>query len=234
MEALLDFACGPLFRFCFAVMVLGLLRVLILDLINLRQAYRRAGDKSVPWKRTIVKSLEWFVPVKRVFNNRPLYSLFSILFHVGLLLVPIFLVAHVRLWPQVVSDWWPALPKFWSDLMAITTIIFALLLLLGRWLSRASSALSRKQDYLWPVLLLIPFVTGLICAQTSVNPKGYQISMLLHALSGNLIFILIPFTKIAHCVLMPMSQFVAAIAWKFPPKTDEAVCATLNKKGAKV
>jgi nitrate reductase gamma subunit len=234
MEAILDFARGPLFRFCFVVMVLGLLRLVILDLINLRQAYKRAGDKTVPWKRTVVKSIEWLVPVRRVFHNRPFYSLFSILFHIGLLLVPIFLFAHVNLWPAVVSSWLPTLPKLWADLLTITTIVFALALFFGRWISKSSSALSRKQDYLWPLLLLIPFITGLICAQTAVGPQGYQLAMLFHVLSGDLILLLIPFTKIAHCVLMPMSQFVAALAWKFPAETDEAVSATLNKKGAPV
>ena len=234
MEAILDFARGPLFRFCFTVMVLGLLRLVILDLVNLRQAYKRAGDKTVPWKRMVVKSIEWLVPVRRVFHNRPLYSLFSILFHVGLLLVPIFLFAHVNLWPAVVNSWWPTLPKLWADLLTITTIVFALALFFGRWISKPSSALSRKQDYLWPLMLLIPFVTGLICAQTAVGPQGYRLAMLFHVLTGNLILLLIPFTKIAHCVLMPMSQFVAALAWKFPAETDEAVCTTLNKKGAPV
>lgn len=234
MEAILDFARGPLFRFCFAVMVLGLLRLLILDLINIRHAYKIAGDKVIPWKRTVIKSLEWFVPIRRVFNVRPLYSLFSILFHVGLLLVPLFLMAHVRLWPTLVSSWWPTLPKAWADILTISTIVFAVLLLFGRWLSKSSSFLSRKQDYLWPLILLVPFVTGMICAQTAVGPQGYRLAMLFHVLSADLILLLIPFTKIAHCVLMPMSQFVAAVAWKFPAETDEAVATTLNKKGAPV
>ena len=49
-----------------------------------------------------------------------------------------------------------------------------------------------------------------------------------------LIFMLLPFTKIAHCVLMPYSQIINGLAWRFPADTDEAVCTTLNKKGAPV
>jgi len=82
--------------------------------------------------------------------------------------------------------------------------------------------------------LLIPFVTGFVCAHLSVNPKIYQSFMLMHVLSADLIFILIPFTKIAHCVLMPLSQIVCTIAWKFPPDTDDAICTTLNKKGVRI
>jgi len=83
-------------------------------------------------------------------------------------------------------------------------------------------------------LLLIPFVTGFVCANLNVDPKSYQFFMLMHVLSGDLIFILIPFTKIAHCVLMPLSQVVCTLAWKFPPKTDEDICTTLNKKGVPI
>jgi hypothetical protein len=58
--------------------------------------------------------------------------------------------------------------------------------------------------------------------------------MLIHILSADLIFILIPFTKIAHCVLMPFSQIICTLAWKFPPNTDEDIAITLNKKGVPV
>ena len=61
-----------------------------------------------------------------------------------------------------------------------------------------------------------------------------RLTLLVHVLSAELIFILIPFTKIAHCVLMPLSQFISNLAWKFPANTDEDVCTTLNKKGAPV
>jgi nitrate reductase gamma subunit len=58
--------------------------------------------------------------------------------------------------------------------------------------------------------------------------------MLVHVLSGELIFVLLPFTKIAHCVLMPLSQLVSTLAWKFPARVDEDVAETLDKKGAPV
>ncbi|MFZ5981755.1 MAG: hypothetical protein ACOYVF_14115 [Candidatus Zixiibacteriota bacterium] len=68
----------------------------------------------------------------------------------------------------------------------------------------------------------------------TVSPAVYEYSMLIHILSAELLFILLPFTKIAHCVIMPLSQFIITVAWRFPDKTDEAVCTTLNKKGAPV
>ncbi len=234
MDALLDFARGPLFRFSFAILVLGLLRILILDIWGIIEALRKTDDKKIPWKLVSIRTLEWFVPVRKVFSNRPIYSSLSILFHVGLLLVPIFLYAHISLWKGTVGFGWPALPKLWADILTLLAIGTALALFTGRIISKTSSFLSRKQDYLWPLILVIPFLTGFICANAGVSPVLYRICMLTHILSAEIIFVLIPFTKIAHCIIMPLSQLVATIAWKFPPETDEAVCTTLNKKGAPV
>jgi nitrate reductase gamma subunit len=234
MDGILDFARGPLFRFSFAILVFGLLRILALDLYGAYEAYRRAGDKTLPWRLITRRSFQWFFPVNRVFRNRPFYSVFSIVFHIGLLLVPIFLFAHVQLWQKTIGISWPSLPKVWADWLTACTVVFAVALFIGRVLSRSSSFLSRKQDYLWPLVLIVPFVTGFICANANIGPNGYRLAMLIHVLSANLIFTLIPFTKIAHCVLMPLSQFISNLAWKFPANTDEDICTTLNKKGAPV
>jgi nitrate reductase gamma subunit len=234
MNAVLDFARGPMFRFTFAVMILGLLRILILDVLAAIEAYRRAGDKKIPWKLVLRRSLEWFIPVNRVFHNRPVYSLFSVLFHVGLILAPIFLYAHIQLLAGGIGISWTALPEIAVDVLTVSTVVFALLLFVGRVSKRTSSFLSRRQDYFWPLLLSIPFITGFVCANLGVGPTTYRIFMLIHVLSAELIFVLIPFTKIAHCVLMPLSQLICTLGWKFPPETDDKICTTLGKKGAPV
>ncbi len=234
MDALLDFARGPFFRFSFAIMALGLLRVIVLDLLGAYDAYRKAGEKDLPWGLIISRSLQWFIPINRVFKYRPIFSSISILFHVGLLLVPVFLFAHVHLWKQAIGFGWFTLSKEWADWLTILTIASGIALFIGRVFTRSSSFLSRFQDYLWPLLLLVPFISGYVCANLTISPKLYQLLMLTHVLSAELIFILMPFTKIAHCVLMPLSQFVSNLAWKFPADTDDAICTTLNKKGAPV
>jgi nitrate reductase gamma subunit len=231
LDAILDFAGGPLFRVSFALMILGLLRILVLDILGLVEAYSKAGDKSVPWSSAIKKTINWLLPFNRAAKSRPLYSLFSILFHVGLILVPIFLFAHVELWRRSLGFGWITLSKAWADILTVTTIVSGILLLVGRAASRESRFISRKQDYLWPPLLIIPFISGFLCANAALSPEVYQVSMLIHILSGELIFVLLPFTKIAHCVIMPLSQFIIAVAWRFPPDTDEDIVITLNKKG---
>jgi nitrate reductase gamma subunit len=215
-------------------MLLGLARLILLDIWSAYTAYRKAGDKTMPWKLLISRGLEWLFPVKRIAQNRPVYSIFSILFHIGLLIVPIFLFAHVQLWKQSIGISWFTIPYDLALWLTACTILFAIALLVGRLFNKSSSFISRKQDYLWPLLLLIPFVSGFVCAHLNISAGAYSFFMLIHILSADLIFILIPFTKIAHCVLMPFSQIICTLAWKFPPNTDEDIAITLNKKGVPV
>lgn len=234
MEALLDFARGPLFRVTFAIMVLGLLRVLILDLWSAMEAYRKAGDKRMHWRYILKRSTEWYFPIRRIGRSRPIYSLISVTFHIGLILVPIFLWEHVLLWRDVISFEWWTLSKPVADFLTITTMAAAFLLFVGRAFTRASSYISRKQDFLWPLMLLVPFGFGYVCANVNLHASTYTLFMLIHVLSAELIFILMPFTKIAHCVLMPISQVITNVAWKFPARTDEDVRITLDREGTPV
>lgn len=234
MESLLEFARGPLFRISFAIMLLGLWRILFLDLWGVYKAYQKAGNKKMPWKLIFDRTLQWLFPIKRFTNNRHVYSIFSIIFHIGLLVVPIFLFAHINLWKISLGISWPAIPYWWAFGLTLCVIAAGLYMFISRLASKPMHFMSRGQDYLWLLLLLIPFVTGFTCANLNVSPATYQFFMLVHVLSGDLIFILIPFTKIAHCVLMPFSQVVDAVAWKFPPNTDKEINLTLNKKGVTI
>ncbi len=234
MQEILDFCRGPLFRFSFLLMVFGLLRILVLDIWQALIAWRRAGDKRLAWKSATVNTLHWLFPIKKTFTRKPVYSLVSILFHVGLITVPIFLAAHITLWHESTGIRWWAMPHSLADWLTISTIVFALTLFAWRVLSRDARFLSRSQDYLWPILLSIPFITGYACVNTALSARAYEFSMLLHVLSANLIFVMIPFSKIAHCVIQPLSQFMLALAWKFPARIDDKIATTLKKKGAPV
>jgi nitrate reductase gamma subunit len=228
VEAWIQFGRGPLFRLAFAVMALGLLRIVVLTVIGVVEAYRRNADKIVNWREVVRQTLAWLIPVRRLWRKRPLYSSVSLLFHVGLLLVPIFLAAHVLLWKRGTGFSWPALPQSAANILTLVVIASAAALFLGRVFDSRARTLSRPQDYAWPLLLAIPFATGYVCSNLTLSPKGYDALLFVHLYSAALIMLLMPFTKIAHCVLAPLSQVVTAIAWKFPAGAGDRVIATLG------
>jgi len=230
LEAFIDFAKGPLFRLSLAIMILGLIRLVLLTIYGAIKANWRAGDKTLRWGYIIRYTLYWVFPVNKVFKQRPVYSIISMLFHAGLILVPIFLFSHNQLWEKSLGITWFALSKNLADILTVTTIVTGVMLLLFRLDSKESRFLSRKQDYLWLILLIIPFVTGFLAANGGLNPIHYRFCMLLHFLSADLIFLLIPFTKIAHCVLFPFSQLVSAQGWRFPANYGYDVAKTLERE----
>ena len=230
MNAWIEFGRGPLFRLCFTLMILGLARIVILTIIGMVEAYRRNEDRIVNWKELINKTFAWLFPITRLLRKRPVYSLVSFLFHIGLILVPLFLAAHVLLWKKSVGFAWSAIPQSLADYLTLTAIIGGLLLFLMRALYGPARAISRKQDYIWPLLIIVPFLTGYICVNCAVSPAVYRWIMLIHIFSANLIMVMIPFTKIAHCILMPFSQLVTGIGWKFPRGAGDKVIENLGFK----
>jgi nitrate reductase gamma subunit len=230
LESILDFARGPLFRISFAIMVLGLARNVFLALWGVAVSYYQAGNKDVPFKAILKRTFNWIVPFKQLYRVRPTYSIISFIFHIGLILVPVFLYAHVSLWRGTLGFGWPSLPLPLADALTVITVIAALALFCGRVFHEGSRRMSGLDDFFWPLLLAVPFVSGFFCVHPTLLPLGYSATMLIHVLSAELIFVLIPFTKIAHCVLMPMSQLISDLGWRFPADSGEKVEIALGKK----
>ncbi|HTQ57091.1 MAG TPA: hypothetical protein VMI94_21630 [Bryobacteraceae bacterium] len=228
MESWIEFGRGPLFRFAFVLMVLGLGRLVVLTLAGLWEVWRDMPDRRLPWPDIRRNTLAWLLPVGRLWRRRPVYSTISFAFHVGLLLVPLTLAAHLVLWRRSAGFAWPAIPQTLANWLTLVAIAAGAALFAMRAVHRPTRALSRAQDLMWPLLLIAPFATGYLCANAAISPQAYRTLTLLHIYSGDLILLLIPFTKIAHCVLAPFSQLVGAMSWKLSPGAGERVAATLG------
>jgi len=63
------------------------------------------------------------------------------------------------------------------------------------------------------------------------NPFSFHAALLVHVISADIVLILVPLTKISHCVLMPLTQVVSEVAWHFPPHAGSKVAAALDKEG---
>jgi nitrate reductase gamma subunit len=233
MEAWLQWARGPAFVFAFSFMVLGLARHAVLTIAAMYKHLRRAGDPSLAYSKLTRTTLDWMVPVRKI-KNEIFYSITSVIFHVAILIVPVFLAGHIALWARGVGISWPAIPHDVADVLTITAIVTAVLLLLMRVGSKASRSLSRLQDYALPPLIAVPFVTGFLVSHPAVNPFSYEAVLFVHVMSANLIFILMPITKLSHAVLLPSAQFVSEIGWKWPAESGSRVAAALGKEEAPV
>jgi len=233
MESWLEWARGPMFIFAFSFMVLGLARHLVLTVLQIVRTMRRAGDKHLDYKALTIATLKWLVPVTKV-KEQVLFSLTSLAFHVAVLLVPVFLAGHIALWQRGIGLSWPALSNSVADLLTIVAVLTAIALVVERAMGHTSRALSRFQDYALPLIVALPFASGFLAMHPALNPFPHEATLLMHVLSANLVFVLIPLTKLSHMALIPGVQFVSEVAWHWPPDAGSRLAVTLGKENEKI
>ncbi|MFH1723722.1 MAG: hypothetical protein ABII00_03760 [Elusimicrobiota bacterium] len=229
LEIWTEWARGPLFRAALAFMILGLLRHAALTIWELAGIMYRAGDKAFPWRRAFSATLKWLFPVGQI-KNRVLYSLTTLGFHAAVIIVPVFLAGHVALWERGTGLCWPTIPNGVADVLTIMAVLAAALLVAERAAARDSRALSRFQDYALPLLVAAPFATGFLVMHPALNPFGHEATILVHVLSADILFILIPLTKLSHMILLPGTQIISELSWHFPPDAGRKVGVDLGKE----
>lgn len=229
MELCLELARGPLFRFALLFMVLGLGRHLVLTFLAIRRAIAKAGDKDVPLRRIALATLGWLFPFTKM-RPRRIYSFLSIAFHAGIIITPLFLAGHIALWQRGLGFGWPAIGNSLADVLTLVVMVSVVGLVVGRQWTGEARSLTRSQDIILLLLVALPFASGFILAHPALSPFDASAAMLVHALSADLVMVLIPTTKLSHCVLLPTTQLVSDVGWRFPPDAGEKVLAALRLK----
>lgn len=244
MEQWLAYARGPLFLATFLFMVLALVRLVAIHLLAMRNVLNNTEHKKLVPSYLVKSVTDWILPL-HVLKTRPLFSVTSFIWHIGLILVPLLFVSHVLLWerglatviPYVDSITLPGfikMNKHIADLLTIIVILCTAALFVMRAVSPLSRAISEPADYAILVLISIPFITGFLAVHPSMNPIPYNATMLLHILSAEAIFVLIPFTKMAHVALFPFGRISSDIYWRFPEGAGHKIAGEMHGEEAKV
>ena len=229
MDFWLQWARGPVFWTALTIMLMGLARQVLLTIWGAVRVYQRAGDRTIPTRQVVKATLKWLVPVGRL-RNRWLYSLTTFLFHVGVILVPLFLAGHVELWKRGLGLSWPALPNSAATVLTVVAMIAARAGVIQRASSRDARPLSRFQDYALPLLIAAVFVSGFLVMHPAWNPFSLEPVLLVHALTADLLLFLVPLTKLSHMILLPFTQLISELAWHFPPDAGSRVAVALGKE----
>lgn len=93
--------------------------------------------------------------------------------------------------------------------------------------------MSMPSDYALLILIFLPFSTGFLASHPGMNPFPWNVIMLVHLLSAELLFVLIPFTKLAHIVLFAFDR-ISAIHWQLRPGAGDKVAEALYGEEARV
>jgi hypothetical protein len=222
VEFLLQLAEGPVFRLAFALLVLGAMRAALLAGSDAVAAYFATPERAAFWRKLRMRVLWQVFPtlVKRerytgqagLFAYHMALCVASLVFRLGLVLVPTFMVAHVYLWERGLGVGWPALPANIADAGAVITIIAGFVLFMGRLYSPLLRFYEPAWTFLKPLILIVPFVTGYLAMHPSTCPVDYAVVRLVHVLSASLVFVMIPFARMLTCVHTPLTRVVPEAA----------------------
>jgi len=225
LMVLLQLAEGPLFRFSFALLVLGAVRAMLLAASDVVGGWVTITDRGAFWRRLRLHVLWLVFPsllLRRIgpprsFRSHLYHDLLcvtSLLFRFTAILVPAFMVAHVYLWEQGLGLSWPTLPARIADVLALATIVSGLALFLGRLYSPVLRKLEPPWAFLKPLILIVPFLTGTLAMHPTWSPVDYYVVRLLHVVSGAVVFAMVPFARMLTFMHWPLARVVPEANWQ--------------------
>ena len=208
-----SFAEGPLLWIALLVFIIG-------TLVRMAQFLFVARTKDKPFynyfslKYILATLVRWLLPLNVDVKKNPVFILCVYLFHLCLIVVPIWLGGHVSLWEESRFGWsWSSLPDKWADWMTLLLLAISIFFILRRALLPDLRIITTLADYLMIVVTALPFATGYFLTHGTLDSIAFlgDNMRLLHVLSAELMLILIPFTRLSHSVLFFFSRAAAGV-----------------------
>jgi nitrate reductase gamma subunit len=197
------FLTGPALWFTFIFFIGGLLvRIGVLFRLSLKKDRIIYNHISLGWGLQSI--LQWLIPGGSAsMRQQPVFTIVAFVFHLSLLIVPLFLSAHVLLWEEAFNVTLWSLPDALADGMTLILIAAAIYLGARRRIRPEVRILTSSWDYFLLVMTALPFITGFL-AYHQWGP--YKVLLILHIVLSQILLILIPITKLGHMILFFFSR----------------------------
>lgn len=200
-----DVVRGPLVWVSCIVFILGTL----LQVFRLRSLTRvetpiqlKSGPGTFLPKPAEEQKTDWMLKAKlSIFGVNPFMIIVTTLFHVLLVIVPIFVLGHNILLDNAFGISLFSLPEKTADVLTQIVILCALIFLYRRLFTDRVKAITDWKDYLFLLLAAGPFLTGYLAFHQTF-PEHYRLIITLHILLGELMLMAIPFTKFIHMIYL--------------------------------
>ena len=203
MHSLYNFVSGPLAWTAFIVFFAGSLYRLA-RLFVLIQKKEPFIYSYFSLKYSLRSIFHWSIPFgSENMRRHPLFTIVTFLFHICLLLTPVFLLAHVMLIEEAWDLSWWNLPEGSATVMTAIVIAGCIFFLIRRLVSPEVQYVTSASDFFLLAIVAAPFVTGLLAYYQLFN---YQYMVILHILSGEIMLVAIPFTRLSHMLLAPLTR----------------------------
>ncbi len=159
---------------------------------------------SASFKGAVRSILHGLTPFGSTYMRRqPLLAVVTIVFHVCVIILPLFLLAHIMLWYESWQILWWSLPDLLADIMAIWVILACIYFVVRRWAVQEARKATRPSDILLPAIILLTFLTGFL-AYHQWGP--YRPILILHVIAGEILLVALPFSKLGHMLFFMFSR----------------------------
>ena len=203
MHSLYNFVSGPLVWLAFIIFIGGCLYRLI-TLMVLVHKKEKFIYSYMSWKYGLRSIVRWSTPfATENMRRHPTMTIVAYLFHICLILTPIFLLAHVTLIDESWDLSWWTLPDALAAIMTVIVIGACVFFLVRRLVNPEVQYVTSASDYILLAIVAAPFITGFL---VYFQLFGYQTLLILHILSGEIMLVAIPFTRLSHMLFAPLTR----------------------------
>jgi nitrate reductase gamma subunit len=195
---------GSGLQIAIAVFCLGLIFRIVQNIVagRARNLAVPRGSQFGPGLRTIITRS---IPEPGMSYRSYFTHISGYIFHLGLFITLLFLSEHILIFRNLLGFSWPALPRALIDITALLSIAALVAILIHRLMDPVLKQISDYQDYLAWLLTIAPLATGFMV----LHPMGvtYQMTLIWHLISIELLLIAIPFTKLSHSLSIFVSRW---------------------------
>jgi ferredoxin/nitrate reductase gamma subunit len=188
-----SFIEGPLLWIVFSIMIIGVFTRIVFFFVEI---IRNSGGKEFRLGYSLATLGRFFAPFHMAVPKRPLYAALRYIFHICMIVVPIWFSGHIMLWSFSRFEWeWNALPDAWADWMTIILLGLAAYFLIRRIVIKDIRLTSSISDYVLIILTALPFITGYSLTHGSLDGVPFLGDHMLsfHVLSGEAMILMVVF-----------------------------------------
>lgn len=202
MQSAISFLTGPGLIVSLGVFFIGLTVRFVLYFLGLNWRLERVAYKAeLAWglKGGAHSAVKWLIPFGTYgWRAQPFVTVAFFMLHFGAVLVPLFLAGHNVVLKDALGFSLPSMPQRLADVLTVMSVLGLGMLLLRRLALPEVRIMTTAHDYFIIMLVLTPFVSGFLAAR---HIGDYDMWLLCHIISGELLLILAPFTKLSHIAL---------------------------------
>lgn len=199
---------GPLVWAAFIVCGLGIVlrQAQLMHMTGKRETPRMVFERPSDPLGFIEQIRRWRIFLRiSVLGTAPCMAVISFIFHVCVLVTPVFLMAHNVLLDTAFGVSAVSLPEPTTDAMTVAVLFCGIFFLLRRIFVRRVRVISTPSDFILLAIAVGPFLTGYLAYHHMLD---YQVMVTLHILSAEILLIMIPFSRFSHMIFFFISRLL--------------------------